>query len=766
MKRVGLLIPALLCQLALPNSANAQAQVDARGSLGVGGSSDANASATSSAPSTAAAGSGTTTATAAGAAGAEAAPADEITKEWAERDRKLDESATLTGGIGLLHTQHAQGGAVGQFRVAFTTEYMSAGFLCSSEFPCPNPRAAGTSLTSDNNDHIGGHLTLSMQVLKWLEPYLSTSAYANSNSANRPTLLQVLGDSTLGAKVHAPLNKVFYVGGAAELWLVNGTGSVGLDGGGTSAKFRALGTADLRGMQKRIPLRFSLNTTYVLDNTGEVVKDTETARGTPITRIERYGLNINRVDHFDINIGAEVFAVQDRIRPFVEYGIAIPINRQDYRCRPNNPSNDKCLANNAVAPSSLTVGSRFFPWKGGFNVTAALDIGITGVGNFIEEVRPTPPWMLYLGAGWAFDTKDRPTTIVQREIVQGPPTKSGRKIHGFVHEEGKSEGVANAIVSWDNHPELTSLATGADGHFLTQELEEGPYAFGIRAEGFKPGQCTATVVREGSGPAAPPPPAPTGHGGSAASQSVSAPTGPQLHGDIQIDCALQALPRAGTIVGHVKDADTQAVVPNATVKVIDVAKKELSGAVDGSGNVRFDQVAPGAAQITVDAEGYLALTEQTDVKPRQDNNVDLLMKKRPKTSNVSVTKGEIIIKQQIQFALDSATILPESNGLLSEIADVLIKNPRIHKIEVQGHTDNTGTPEHNKALSEDRANAVVTWLGTHGVASDRLVAHGYGQTKPLVPNVTAGNRAKNRRVQFIITDQDAAPAGAAKPKLP
>ena len=110
-------------------------------------------------------------------------------------------------------------------------------------------------------------------------------------------------------------------------------------------------------------------------------------------------------------------------------------------------------------------------------------------------------------------------------------------------------------------------------------------------------------------------------------------------------------------------------------------------------------------------------------------------------------------------AVDSATILPQSNALLTEIAGALVKNPRIKRVEVQGHTDNTGTAEHNKQLSEDRANAVVTWLGSHGVATDRLTARGYGQAKPLVPNVTAGNRAKNRRVQFIIVDQDApAPA--------
>ena len=59
-------------------------------------------------------------------------------------------------------------------------------------------------------------------------------------------------------------------------------------------------------------------------------------------------------------------------------------------------------------------------------------------------------------------------------------------------------------------------------------------------------------------------------------------------------------------------------------------------------------------------------------------------------------------------------------------------------------------------LSEERAQSVVAWLSAHGVASERLAAKGYGDSKPLVPNVTDLNRQRNRRVQFIITDQEAA----------
>jgi outer membrane protein OmpA-like peptidoglycan-associated protein len=126
---------------------------------------------------------------------------------------------------------------------------------------------------------------------------------------------------------------------------------------------------------------------------------------------------------------------------------------------------------------------------------------------------------------------------------------------------------------------------------------------------------------------------------------------------------------------------------------------------------------------------------------------------------VQITPTEITIKQQIQFALDSAVILPESFGLLTEIADTFVRHPEITRVEVQGHTDNSGTPDHNKILSEQRAEAVRAWLVQHGVRGDRLVAKGYGQDKPIMPNITPQMRAKNRRVQFIILDKQGAPSG-------
>ena len=126
---------------------------------------------------------------------------------------------------------------------------------------------------------------------------------------------------------------------------------------------------------------------------------------------------------------------------------------------------------------------------------------------------------------------------------------------------------------------------------------------------------------------------------------------------------------------------------------------------------------------------------------------------------VQVKGGQIVILQQVFFATDKDVILPKSFPLLIAVADVLLAQPEIKRVAVEGHTDNQGKPEHNLDLSDRRAKSVVKFLIKKGIAPERLEAHGYGQTQPLNTNTTAKGRALNRRVVFSIVDP-APPTGS------
>ncbi|MBL7999717.1 MAG: OmpA family protein [Candidatus Kapabacteria bacterium] len=103
----------------------------------------------------------------------------------------------------------------------------------------------------------------------------------------------------------------------------------------------------------------------------------------------------------------------------------------------------------------------------------------------------------------------------------------------------------------------------------------------------------------------------------------------------------------------------------------------------------------------------------------------------------------------ILFDYNQATIRPESDIMLDEMADQLERRERIW-LEVQGHTDNTGTEEYNQRLSERRAQAVVDALVRRGIATKRLVPVGKGMMFPLKPNDSEENKAINRRTEFRI----------------
>lgn len=102
----------------------------------------------------------------------------------------------------------------------------------------------------------------------------------------------------------------------------------------------------------------------------------------------------------------------------------------------------------------------------------------------------------------------------------------------------------------------------------------------------------------------------------------------------------------------------------------------------------------------------------------------------------------------INFDSAKSAIKPDSFPQLDQVVSALKQSPEL-KLEVGGHTDNTGTPDSNLSLSDARAKAVMGYLAGKGVVASRLSARGYGQTSPLADNRNADGRAKNRRVELV-----------------
>jgi outer membrane protein OmpA-like peptidoglycan-associated protein len=110
-----------------------------------------------------------------------------------------------------------------------------------------------------------------------------------------------------------------------------------------------------------------------------------------------------------------------------------------------------------------------------------------------------------------------------------------------------------------------------------------------------------------------------------------------------------------------------------------------------------------------------------------------------------------VVLRGVTFETGRSALKPDSYTILDIVAASLIANPDI-KIEIGGHTDNTGSAATNLRLSQARADAVRAYLATKGVALDRMVARGFGPEQPVAPNTSAAGRAQNRRVELRQTN--------------
>jgi len=105
--------------------------------------------------------------------------------------------------------------------------------------------------------------------------------------------------------------------------------------------------------------------------------------------------------------------------------------------------------------------------------------------------------------------------------------------------------------------------------------------------------------------------------------------------------------------------------------------------------------------------------------------------------------------ENIEFEVAKGTLTPKGRQTVGKLAAILKKYPDI-RVEIAGHTDSDGNADFNQRLSQSRVDTVRNALIQQGIAATRLEAVGYGETRPLVPNTSAENKQKNRRVEINI----------------
>jgi outer membrane protein OmpA-like peptidoglycan-associated protein len=670
-------------------------------------------------------------------------------EDFDARSESLAESTSSFGATGLMRVLSASSGAPGTFRFSLLTGFYSgSGFLCPQ---CPDLSGDGTDVR-DEVDRVSANLFLSATPLDYLEAYVGIFSHSTSTDRPAPQLKQVVGDWNVGVKVFMPSEpeQIFSLGGAVDFGFSTGSGQVGISGiDSINLGLRGLASADLSKQgEEGLPLRVHANLGYQFDNSGNLVEDYESTNG-PIDRIERFSLDINRVDFLTFGLGVE--GLFDTARPFLEWSIDIPANRQSYLCiRDDARSGDSCLRDRprfSTTPSRLSAGVRVMPWAElpwwpeGMTVTGALDVATGGAADFLVEVAPEVPWTVWFGLGFAVDTRPR----IKVEHIAMPTATSTPEltVHGLVVEKATTNAIADALIRFDGR-DLTGMISTAQGTFVTASLEPGRYTFRVNAPGYKEATCSVDVGAP-PGPDEPPAAALSPEGGRGQAAEPAATEAPP--GTSSVTCELEAVPKVSNINGRVSDLTTGAPVGNAAVTITDVLGRELELQVDQVGAFRFENVPPGVAVITVRADGYLNSATRIDVEPLQELDQRFVIAPVPAKPSIRIDGQKLELLTPIVFAPGSPKLSRESMFVVQELAPFLNQHPDIGRIDIQSHTADADAAAN--VLSTERANAVRDALVLLGVPAARLSARGLGGSDPIKP-ADSPERDANERIVFAI----------------
>ncbi len=173
---------------------------------------------------------------------------------------------------------------------------------------------------------------------------------------------------------------------------------------------------------------------------------------------------------------------------------------------------------------------------------------------------------------------------------------------------------------------------------------------------------------------------------------------------------------------------------------------------DAAGRFTLKGVPTGFEVVGASAPGYNDGAGTADIGPGEDNpevTIHLEKGKQAVFDQKRIAVGEAISLSHILFDQGKADIKAESGPELDKVVSFLQSNPRA-EIELSGHTSSEGEAALNRSLSYRRVKACKDYIVSRGINPGRIIAQGYGPDRPVAPNDTEVNRARNRRVEMRV----------------
>lgn len=511
-----------------------------------------------------------------------------------------------------------------------------------------------------------------------------------------------LGEWTFGAKLFAEALGPLHLGGDARFALRGNATGDAIDLGATSVGLRGAASVDLRDAPSSVPFIGRLNLDYLFDNGAVGVEDLEAARYAAladprpvaeedahlVSRLERYALDVSRVDRFTLGLGVETplkLAERTYLHPMLEWSLALPVNRQGYDCPillgmagvgTRASDRDSCVATEGPAawPMRFTVGARFLPPVDGLSILLAIDWGLSGTDAFTHELAPMAPLAVVFALGFHVDPRPEPPPVVP-PVVPPPPPRG--RLHGLVVATGTGTAVAGASVRI-TEGDTAAFLTEPDGHFTTHALAPGEYTLELAHADHEPARCTTRVADTG--------------------------------GDVDVRCELVARPKHADLEVRVVDAFG---APVAGAVVVLSGAAEATFTTDPNGHAARAAIPTGAYQVRADARGYLTRAWSVAVEPERATRIALVLLPRPSTAGVHV-RGRRIVAPALRFADEATALAPEAQVAVAELVDLLHHTPEIAHVRIS-----VGGEE---PLSLARARAVRDALVAAGVSEQRVEA--------------------------------------------